>query len=297
MRNFWKRTGWFGLCVAALLASMLLQVGLGALCMLPATFSAAAEAARLGITDMGRLQEYTYEAVLNVAPISVFVYHIVSLPIFGLWLYFGCGRKKPGSPAGVFTVRRVLTVVVCGLGLCIFANGFVMAGEYLFPSAIETYAELMENAQMGTSIWTIIASVVLAPIGEEFLCRGIIFHYAQRMMGGIKNRTAAFWAANAVQALLFGIMHGNFVQGSYAFLLGLGLGWLRHRYDSLYPSMLGHFVINFSSLVFMGSLMSMVPEGFLSAAGVLLAGGVLVWLAVWLDKSGASESSDRGDVM
>lgn len=290
MQSFWKRTGWFLLCVTALLASMILQVGLGALCMLPATFSAAAEAARMGITDFARLQEYTYEAALNAAPIGVFAYHIVSLPIFGLWLYFGCGRKKPGSPFGVFTVKRVLTVVVCGLGLCIFANGFVMAGEYLFPAAIEAYAEMMENAQMGTSIWTIIASVVLAPIGEELLCRGIIFHYAQRMMAGMKSKTAAFWAANAVQAFLFGVMHGNFVQGSYAFLLGLGLGWLRHRYDSLYPSMLGHFVVNFSSLFLIGRLLGMVPEGFLSAVGVLLAGGVLVWLAVWLDKSGASEA-------
>lgn len=293
MEKFWKKTGWFSLCVLALAACMVLQVGLGALCMLPATFSAAAQAARMGITDFEELQAYIYQAAMSAAPLGVFAYHIVSIPLFALWMYFGCGRKKEGSIARVFTAKRVIVAVVCGLGLCIFANGFVMAGQYLFPAAIEQYNQLMENAQMGTSIFTIIASVLLAPVGEEILCRGIIFHYAKRLTEGMKNSTAAFWIANAVQALMFGIMHGNMVQGSYAFLLGLGLGWLRHKYNSLYPAMLGHFVVNFSSLFLIGALLGAVPEGFLPSIGVLMAGAVIVWLSVWLGREGAENHADH----
>lgn len=293
MKKFWEKTGWLGMCVLALAASMAAQLGLGMVCMMPATFLAAAEAARLGITDMAQLQEFIYQAAMAAAPVGVFAYHIVSIPLFAVWMYFGCGRNKGGSPARVFTGRRVIVTVLCGFGLCVFANGFVLAGQYLFPAAIERYSQLMENVGMGTNVWTIIASVVLAPIGEEILCRGIIFHYAKRLVSGLKNSTAAFWAANAVQALMFGIMHGNMVQGSYAFMLGLGLGWLRHKYNSLYPSMLGHFVVNFTSLFLIGAILGPVPEGFVPSMGILLAGAVIVWLSVWMSREKLEDAEDH----
>ena len=137
----------------------------------------------------------------------------------------------------------------------------------------------MEQAGIGVNVLTIIASVLLAPIGEELLCRGIIFHYFTKVTEGMKSRTAAFWIANALQALAFGIMHGNWIQGTYAFVLGMGLGWLRHRYQSLYASMLAHFLVNFLSTYVMGYVLYPVPESPLGALILIVAGAVLVFLA------------------
>lgn len=57
----------------------------------------------------------------------------------------------------------------------------------------------------------------------------------------------AFWVANVVQALLFGLMHGNIVQGLYTFATGLVLGFLYWRLGDLRYPILLHFGLNASS--------------------------------------------------
>ncbi len=57
----------------------------------------------------------------------------------------------------------------------------------------------------------------------------------------------AFWVANVVQALLFGLMHGNIVQGLYTFATGLVLGFLCWRLGDLRYPILLHFGLNASS--------------------------------------------------
>lgn len=56
-----------------------------------------------------------------------------------------------------------------------------------------------------------------------------------------------FWVINCIQALAFGIIHGNLVQGTYAFFLGLVLGYVYQKYHNIWMCMLLHAVINLSS--------------------------------------------------
>ena len=58
-----------------------------------------------------------------------------------------------------------------------------------------------------------------------------------------------FWAANAIQALVFGVMHLNVVQGVYAFALGLLLGWVFRRTGRLRAAVLLHMAVNASSML------------------------------------------------
>ena len=275
MNNFWKRTGWFGLAVAALAASLVLQIIMGVIAVLPASFMAGIEAGRQGITDMAEIEALVLEKSMGAAPWGVLFYHILSLPVFGVWYYFGCGRPKAVHPKKVFTVKTFVATFITGFGLCMVANGIAMLLQYLTPALFEQYMELMESAGMGENAMTIIAAVILAPVGEEILCRGIVLHYAQKMSAGIGNEKVSFWIANVFQALLFGIMHSNFVQGTYAFILGMGLGLLRRKFNSLYPAMLCHFAINFLSTYVMGALFGWVPENALGTLLILVLGAVV----------------------
>ena len=90
--------------------------------------------------------------------------------------------------------------------------------------------------------------------------------------------SSRFWIANTIQALLFGVLHLNIVQGAYAFLLGLVLGWLVWRTGSLAWSMGLHLVVNFSSY-----FVSEVSGAF-EFAGVMPA----VLLAVLVTVAGAA---------
>ena len=87
------------------------------------------------------------------------------------------------------------------------------------------------------SLAWVFAVVILPPLVEETVFRGLIFHY-------LKKGGAGFWAANLIQAVLFGIYHGNLVQGIYAFCIGLLLGYLAERYSSLIIPVMVHALFN-----------------------------------------------------
>ena len=211
MDGFWKRTGWLGLAIAALAASMVLQILLGVLAMLPSTFVAGMQAGLHGITDPIQIQEMIMEKALGAAAVGVLLYHVLSIPIFGLWYYYGCGRPKISNPIKVLKVRGIAVSFVAGFGLCLIANGIAMMIQYLAPNIFADYMEMMEAAGMGENPLTILAAVFLAPIGEELLCRGIILYYGRRMSAGFGSERLSFWIANVLQALLFGIMHSCWV--------------------------------------------------------------------------------------
>lgn len=206
------------------------------------------------------------EPLLN--PMTVMVSHILIITTFGLWMYFVFRINGDGKQVGIKSLpgRKIAVIVgVCvaiGLSLCAFANGTVAIESALMPSIVEDYIEMANSSGFGISPFAIFAAVCLAPIGEEFLCRGVCLYFGKKALG-------KFWYANILQALLFGILHMNWVQGIYAFFIGLVLGVLVEKYKSLLPSVLVHFVVNFSSSTW-------VPKVFGDVNMTLTIGIVLV---------------------
>ena len=78
----------------------------------------------------------------------------------------------------------------------------------------------------GSLLSLVAASVVTAPILEELLVRGVLY---RNLKGVLQNR----YAGMACASLLFGILHGNLVQGLFAFLIGLYLNWIYESEGSL----------------------------------------------------------------
>ena len=80
-----------------------------------------------------------------------------------------------------------------------------------------------------------VAIAIVPPIIEEFIFRGAI-------LGSLRKQGDAF--AIIVSAVLFGFMHGNFIQTPVTFLTGLILGYLTVKTNSIIPAMILHFVNN-----------------------------------------------------
>lgn len=90
--------------------------------------------------------------------------------------------------------------------------------------------------------------------------------------------TPSFHIANFLQALIFGLVHFNIIQGLYAFVIGLFLGCVREKYDSLLPAMLLHFAVNASSLFLLGGLLNRIPDTPVSwAVCFVLSLAAAVW--------------------
>ena len=280
MNNFWKKFGWLCLAFLPLIASLLLQIILGIVIMLPISIVKGVELGLQGVVDPAAIENVLNDVIVDASAIATLAYHVLSIPIFGVWYYFGCGRPKAVSVRKVLSIKDIIIVTIGGASLCLFANGFMLFMQFVAPKVVEQYIKIMEMAGMGTNVLTIIAAVLLAPIGEEILCRGLIFFYARKVTLGMKNKTAAFWIANTIQALIFGIMHMNILQGSYAFVLGLGIGLLYKKYNSLYPCILAHFVVNFLSTFVIGFVLEPLPATIITSIVLMLISFAVFYVAV-----------------
>lgn len=242
-----KKIGYFSLSVAVFLAALVLTIAVQNAVALPSTFKVVLEARSQGITDMNTINEMSMEALVDVLPYCVLASHISYILVFSLWYYFGCGRPslKKVNYKSILDPERLAGIVLIGVGVCYFMNfGLELVFPYIPESIMNSYLEMMEQAQMGTNIVSILAAVFLAPIGEELIFRGVLFHYCKKAVEDMSNKTAAFWIANTVQAFFFGCLHMNLVQGTYAFLLGLLIGYVGYRFKSILPGVLIHFLFN-----------------------------------------------------
>ena len=85
--------------------------------------------------------------------------------------------------------------------------------------------------------WGYFAVGLLAPVCEELVFRGAVLRALLRW-------TPRHWTAIAISALLFALVHANPAQMPHAFVIGLLLGWLYYRTDSVVPGVVYHWVNN-----------------------------------------------------
>ncbi len=242
-----QRIGWFGMVLLVFLAGLVVQVLASILILLPASFIAGIQAGMQGITDPNEIYALSQTAINNSMSLIILVTHILLVITFAVWYRFFCGKPglKQVNKKEILSVKGILVIVMVAAGMCFLTNFAMPIATLIIPESImNAYEALMESAGFGDSILPTIAAVLVAPFGEELIFRGVTFFYAKKMVADLPNRRVAFWIANSVQALMFGIFHLNLVQGTYAFFMGLALGYLAHRFRSIIPAMAGHMIIN-----------------------------------------------------
>ncbi len=175
---------------------------------------------------------------MNFNAIIMIVFSVTSILTFGIWYYKSCGGNFLPDVKKTFHPLQFLGVVFLVPGTQFFSSILISIVSSIFPSWLEAYEQLMESAGMGEEIPVLmmIYSVCLAPIGEELIFRGVTMRIARRAF--------PFWAANLIQAVLFGAFHMNMIQGIYAAVLGLFLGYVCEKGGSIYLAIFFHFLFN-----------------------------------------------------
>lgn len=167
------------------------------------------------------------------------IYALLAIAIYGIWYYlqfYATYLPKPKETLHPLMIVGILFLVPGTQYLCSYLITFIST---IFPSWLTAYEELIESAGMDDTLTfgLFLYSVILAPICEELICRGVTMSSAKRCL--------PFWAANLLQAFLFGFLHLNMLQGTYAFCLGLVLGYICEKGGSIYFSILFHMLFNF----------------------------------------------------
>ena len=186
-------------------------------------------------TAMSKLAHSNYIHHANL------LYGVIALIIFVPWYLKQFVSKdlkeKRKIPSG-FSIHTVLSLLILGFGLQFLAVVIVNKLSDFFTEAVNTYESSMNISGYNLTLKTIVLIyvIILAPIVEETIFRGLIFRCAKNSVG--------FPIANLWQAALFGVFHLNIAQGVYAFVIGLILGCVVQRGHAIRYSILLHIIFN-----------------------------------------------------
>ncbi|QDU72540.1 CPBP family intramembrane glutamic endopeptidase [Mucisphaera calidilacus] len=153
-------------------------------------------------------------------------------------------RASAWLPASLATVALLGCVATITLGqgtVAIVANAATLLG-YPPPSiAHEALARMVSFDDPVALVLRLISAIILAPLFEEAVFRGII---QRSLVDATRGRV---WVAITLTATLFGLIHADQVhaQGLPGLIvLGIIFGWLYARTDRLWIPMLAHTAFN-----------------------------------------------------
>ena len=169
------------------------------------------------------------DALLATVVAQVMVY-LVTIPV-SVWLLRKRGMKKPILS---FSLRKANPLMILWGFLLIFIMGVVIEPLInLFP---DSYMNDVNDIVLNGGGLGMLMVVIMAPLFEEMLFRGIIQGGASHEYGPVK--------AILVSSAIFGLIHLVPQQVINAFLCGLILGYIYYRTGSLIPVIAIHLLNN-----------------------------------------------------
>ncbi len=181
------------------------------------------------------------------------------LLIFGIPIVFYCLVSKqrlrdivPHEPLSFKNIVLVIFIALFSIPLMLWVGTIT---DFFVE---DTFSDVVDDMVNGYSTGFIIAAIAVMPgVFEELMFRGVI-------MTGFKRKGVI--KSTLVAALYFGIMHLSLTQLFYAAAVGVILGILVHYSNSIYSSMLAHFVINGVQALWLKLVISTAPEEMLETA-------------------------------
>lgn len=233
-----------GLIIAMLLiyylAQSIVTAVVGLIQVMPTMMRDAMTGAQL---DIGQITEQLIHAVGEQTPWILFISILITVPTY--YLFYMNRRQELLTFLSVRGIGSISIpiLVIFGLSLNFIIEillSLVSQINSLSP-IFEQYDELANMITGGDFILSLLAVGIIGPIFEEILFRGLIFGELRKIT---KVRVAIL-----IQALLFGLYHMNWVQGTYAFIIGLIIGFIYYRSNSIISAMIVHITINSSSVL------------------------------------------------
>ena len=203
------------------------------------------------------------DAVTKSVNENVVLLTIISDVLFVLtvFLIFSIRKKSFFKEVGFLKAdpRFILPVIALGASFNII-SWFVCTSLPFPDSWWEVYNETASYDLTDTA--TIIAAVIIGPIAEELLVRGLVFTRVSRGFG--------VYVGAVVSSVIFGLMHGTIIWILYTTFVGLLLSFVFVRSRSLIYPMLCHLSFNLISVF----LPNEIPIAWIVVSFVVCAASV-----------------------
>jgi membrane protease YdiL (CAAX protease family) len=183
--------------------------------------------------------------VMPNAPHSLGYFVMMMIPVAFCWwqganAQFAGERPLPINAPHFGKMHPILFFLIAGIALLTLS--VVIEPTTSFIPMPDSIKRIFEDAFMDSPLWdAILATCILAPVLEEFLCRGMMLRGMLPQKGA---RKAILWSA-----FLFAFMHLNPWQSIPAFLIGIFMGWVYWQTHCLWATIFLHFLNNATSIV------------------------------------------------
>ena len=193
-------------------------------------------------------------SAMENARVDTTVNYITQLSLSGMFLQilpsvigafmFGYIGKEGRSIKRLYTIPKSNTRAIGNFtavyGFAHIFNLITIVVMYIFTNIFDLSKQLNTVADetsygMGGAWMTAFLLVVIAPIFEEFMFRGLILHELKPYGNGLSI---------FVSGILFGIFHGNFQQCFYTAAFGIALGYIANVTRSIFPTTIIHMITN-----------------------------------------------------
>ena len=147
------------------------------------------------------------------------------------------GLNQVNIAAGLIDVFKIwfLTWFISLLYIfLLFDSGITVPGN-------ERLSKLLQNPSLVILFFNILLIAVIAPIVEETLFRGVL-------LGSLKTYCGP-WTAIIVSAAIFSALHLELLGFVPRFVLGIGLGYLYIKHNSIFPSVAFHGFNNLLAVI------------------------------------------------
>ena len=267
MKNLWKSIGKAALYF---LVYFLMQAAVSGVYSVLITTKLTVEMMGAdGSIDMELLTAKVMDVVMPQAMTLTLISSILTLLILGLVFLIRKKNFLEETSIRSMPVSGIVPVALAAVGFNIVVSKLLQIIP--FPESwIESYQQNSSMIGAGNMAVAWIATVIVAPILEEIVFRGLIYTRLKQGMAAV--------AAAVIASLLFALSHGTIVWGIYTFLLSMILIWTFERFQSLTANICFHFFFNLTGMV-LSSIEEMPTAAewvMFAVAVVAFAGGMVL---------------------
>ena len=180
---------------------------------------------------------------MTVYPIEDNLMYLLSVPLQVLFIFWLLNKKNIdlSNSLGLNYFDRKAFMYAFVIWILYFAFSFL----YGYSFEIEMPNDFIEYSKAAPALMISIVFIIAAPIAEELLFRGYLFSQ-------LINTKLGMYGTIIFTSLLWTGLHAQYDFDILIsiFFLGLVLGYVRYRYDSVYLAIVIHAIHNIQATIY-----------------------------------------------
>lgn len=161
--------------------------------------------------------------------------NVIGMAVAAVAVFFTIGKQEMIFKIDYKPMLQLVLVVFMAYSASALFN--ILLGVIPWDDMFNSSVLPKEASFFGIPWWArILCYEIVAPISEELLFRQVIYKRLRQI--------SPLWVAVIVSATIFGVYHGNLVQGIYAFIMGCFLALVYEWTGSFVAPVLFHMVAN-----------------------------------------------------